>query len=107
MSGTSMLAVAMSFTVMSPLRFRPSSTTHRVSISWSRILAQARRTVISPSTPGTGRMSTSRSCGLTSVYSSGAGTWKWSSTNSVSRLSSPARQGLQGFSGSSLFFRRL
>ena len=61
MSGASILAVTMSRTVIRPVRPRSSSTTHRVSISQSRMLAQARRTVISPSTPGRGRMSTSRS----------------------------------------------
>ena len=76
MSGTSILAVAISRTVMRPVRCCSPSTTHRVSMTMSRMLDQARRTVISPSMPGMGRMSTSRSWGLTSVYSSGAGTWK-------------------------------
>ena len=34
-----------------PFRFRSLSTTHRVSICWSRMVIQARRRLISPSTP--------------------------------------------------------
>ena len=62
-----MFAVAMSLRVMSPSRFLFSSMMQSVSMFWSRMVVHARRRLISPFTPSTARMSTSRTCGLTSA----------------------------------------
>ena len=50
-----MLAVAISFTVMTPCNSSSSLVTGRVSIFWSRMISHALRRLVEPGMPGTCR----------------------------------------------------
>ena len=54
-SKTSMLAVAMSLTVMMPSRSFSALVMGRVSIFWSRMISHARRRLVAPGMPGISR----------------------------------------------------
>ena len=54
-SNTSMLAVAISFTVITPSNSLSALVTGRVSICWSRMISHALRRLVEPGMPGISR----------------------------------------------------